>query len=286
MTKKVQIFMYGTCKLYNTIILLLDNLRNVIEAGDTFFVLQGCSQPQYFTWEKYGLILTAPADILPSSETCKVAITALAGGDFEFPKGSELVSAVYAIFISKTLLKPLTVNIQHCVSLETPEQCKSLQFVKATLNNRGLPYQFKVLEGGCFTPENQYGSISCTHFCLIGVLLGGNGEGQNGGMEQGENGEGQNGGMEQGGNGGGQNGGMEQGGNGEEQNGGMEQGGNGEEQNGGGEQEDNEDEEEGKEDGSCGGEEETQVIETQEGEKSINTITTAKNIIRLQILVI
>ena len=232
---------------YNTIILLLDNLRNVIEAGDIFFVLQGCSQAQYFTWEKYGLILSAPADILPSSETCKVAITALAGGDFEFPKGSELVSAVYAIFISKTLLKPLTVNIQHCVALETPEQCKSLQFVKATLNNRGLPYQFKVLEGGCFTPENQYGSISCTHFCLIGVLLGGNGE---------------------------------------EQNGGMEQGGNGEEQNGGGEQEDNEDEEEGKEDGSCGGEEETQVIETQEGEKSINTITTAKNIIRLQILVI
>ena len=237
---------------YNIIILLLDNLKNVIEAGDTFFVLQGCSQPQYFTWEKYGLILSAPAEILPSLETCKVAITALAGGDFEFPKGSQLVSAVYAIFISKTLLKPLTVNIQHCVALETPEQCKSLQFVKAALNNRGFPYQFKVLEGGYFTPENQYGSISCTQFSLIGVLLGGNEEGQNGGMERGGNGEEQNEGMEQ-----------------EEQ------------QNGCEEQEDNEEEEEeGKEHGSCEGEE-----ETQEGEKLINTITTANNIIRLQILV-
>ena len=105
--------------------------------------------------------------------------------------------------------------------------------MRATLNNRGLPYQFKVLEGGCFTPENQYGSISCTQFSLIGVLLGGNRVGQNGGMEQG--------------------------GNGEEQNGGMEQG---EQQNGGGEQKDYEEEEKkGKERGSCGGEEETQESE-------------------------
>ena len=148
--------------------------------------------------------LSTPAEILHSSETCKVVITALAGGNFEFPKGSELVSAVYAISISKSLLKPLTINIQHCVALETPEQCNSLQFVRASLNNGGLPYQFELLPGGCFTPKSQYGSISCTQFSLIGVLLGGNGkeqeengEGQNGGGEQEENGEGENGGGEQ-----------------------------------------------------------------------------------------
>ena len=158
-----------------------------------------------FTWERYGLTLAAPEEIVSSSETCKVAITALAGGDFEFPKGSELVSAIYAITISKSLLKPLTVNIQHCVALETPEQCNSLQFVRATLNNEGLPYQFELLPGGHFTPKSQFGSISCTQFSLIGVLLGGNGKGQeengkvqNGGEELGENGEGQNGGLGQG----------------------------------------------------------------------------------------
>ena len=176
---------------------LVDNLRGVIPAGDTIFILRRNSQRQVFSWERYGLSLSAPAEILPSSETCKVAITALAGGDFEFPKGSQLVSAVYVISISKTLLKPLTVNIQHCVALETPEQCKSLQFVRATLNNGGLPYQFKILQGGQFTPESQYGSISCTQFSLIGILFGGNGEednteGQNGGGRQGENGEEQN----------------------------------------------------------------------------------------------
>ena len=181
---------------------LVDNIRGVIPAGDTIFVLRRNSQHQVFTWERYGLLLSAPAEILPSSETCKVAITALAGGDFEFPKGSELVSAVYVVSISKTLLKLITVNIQHCVALETPEQCKSLQFVRATLNNGGLPFQFKLLQGGQFTPGSQYGSISCTQFSLIGILFGGNREednteGQNGDGRQRENGEEQNGGGRQ-----------------------------------------------------------------------------------------
>ena len=100
-----------------------------------------------------------------------MVITALAGGEFEFPKGSELVSAVYAISISKPLQKPLTINIQHCVALETPEQCNYLQFMKAPLNNGILPYQFKPLPGGCFTPRNQYGSISCKEFSLFGLYL-------------------------------------------------------------------------------------------------------------------
>ena len=100
-----------------------------------------------------------------------MAITALAGGEFEFPKGSELVSAVYAIFISKPLLKPLTVNIQHCVALETSGQCNSLHFMKAPLNNGIPPYQFKNLPGGHFSPGNQYGSISCTEFSLFGLYL-------------------------------------------------------------------------------------------------------------------
>ena len=149
--------------------LTIDNLRGVIPAGSTLFLLRGTSQPQYFNWEKYGLTLFASEGILHPSETCEVAITALAGGEFKFPKDSELVSAVYAISISKPLLKPLTINIQHCVALETPEQCNSLQFVRAPLNNMIPPYQFEVLLGGHFTTESQYGSISHTKFSLFGI---------------------------------------------------------------------------------------------------------------------
>ena len=167
--------------------LFIGSLRGVIPAGDTLFLLQGSCKPQFFDWKKYGLSLSAPNGIILPSETCEVAITALAGGEFEFPKGSELVSAIYAITISKPLLKPLTIEIQHCVALETPEQCNSLQFVRATFNNGGLPYLFEVLPGGCFSQGNRYGSISCTQFCLIGISLEENedGQGKNGGQNRG-----------------------------------------------------------------------------------------------------
>ena len=213
--------------------LTIGNLRGVIPAGDTLFLLQGTSQPQSFNWEKYGLSLSAPEGILLPSDTCEVAVTALAGGEFEFPKGSELVSAVYAISISNTLLKPLTANIQHCVALETPEQCNYLKFVRAPLNNGTPPYQFKPFPGGVFKPGSQYGSISCAKFCLIAeVLMWESGEGQEGG--QGQNGEGQGGNEEeQGGNGDGQGGGQEENGEGEGENG-EGQGGNGEGQGGNG----------------------------------------------------
>ena len=147
------------------------DLRSVISAGETAFVLRGRNQKQYFHWEKYGISFSAPEGILPLSEICEVAITALAGGEFEFCENNELVSAVYAISIAKPLLKPLTVSIQHCVLLETPEQCNTLQFVRAPIEDVTLPYQFEPLPGGRFTPRNQYGSISCSHFCLIGISM-------------------------------------------------------------------------------------------------------------------
>ena len=152
-------------------LLIVYDFKGVIPAGDTVFLLQGSSLPQQFNWEKYGISFSVPEGILPPSDTCEMAITAIAGGEFEFPEDSDLVSAVYAISISKPLLKPLTVNIQHCVLLETSEQCNSLQFVRAPFNDATFPYQFKFLPGGHFTPRNQYGSISLSQFSLIGICM-------------------------------------------------------------------------------------------------------------------
>ena len=118
-------YVHVICKCFNCVPLYCLCVV-VIPAGDTHFLLRGSSQPQYFNWEKYGMSLSAPEGILPPSETCEVAITALAGGEFEFPKGSELVSAIYAITISRPLLKPLTINIQHCVRDKLIELQQSL----------------------------------------------------------------------------------------------------------------------------------------------------------------
>ena len=93
------------------------------------------------------------------------------GGQFAFPKGSELVSAVYAVSIASEIQQPLTLEIQHCVSLKTSEQSSYMRFAKASSKQLPLPYQFHLLEGGVFSPDTHYGAISLTKFCFICVLL-------------------------------------------------------------------------------------------------------------------
>ena len=89
------------------------------------------------------------------------------GGQFTFPKGSDLVSAVYAVSIASEIQQPLTLEIQHCVSLKTSEQSSYMRFAKASFERCSLPYQFHLLEGGEFHPDDRYGKISLTEFSFI-----------------------------------------------------------------------------------------------------------------------
>ena len=48
----------------------------------------------------------------------------MVGGKLQFPEGTELVSAVYAVGFSKKLLELVEMEIQHCVNLTNEEQGK------------------------------------------------------------------------------------------------------------------------------------------------------------------
>ena len=97
-------------------------------------------------------------------------MTALVGGQFTFPEETELISAVYSISITKPLLKPVKLEIQHCAHLVTKDHTGYLSFVTASSKQPVLPYQFQALKGGQFYPGNQYGSISLSHFCFFGII--------------------------------------------------------------------------------------------------------------------
>ena len=56
---------------------------------------------QLLKWKEYGLRIGVLKGTLTSTETAEVAVVALVGGQFE---NTELVSAVYAIFVSQPLL--------------------------------------------------------------------------------------------------------------------------------------------------------------------------------------
>ena len=135
------------------------------------FLVQNNSHKVYtlLNWEEYGLRITIPHEAVPLYDTVEVAITALVGGEFILPEDTELVSAVYAISVSKPLLKPVQLEIQHCVSIEKPAHSNYLSF--ATAPSDQVSCEFQPVKGaGEFSVGSRYGSIYITEFSLWSVI--------------------------------------------------------------------------------------------------------------------
>ena len=107
-----------------------------------------------------------------------IEVTAIVSGPFKFPKGTMLVSAVYAISVSKPLLKPLVIKLQHCVDVRHTGQTSCLKFVRAPLKSPHR-YYFSTVEGGSFRVGNRYGSIERDNFCALGIVVESNGDTNN-----------------------------------------------------------------------------------------------------------
>ena len=139
-------------------------------ANKELFVVHG-DRPQIINWEKYGLRISLQQDSFLSSETAEIALVALVGGQFEYPEKAFPVSSVYAISISQPLLKPLKLEMQHCVDLsQQPGLSQYLKFATAPVNTPSLPYQFSLVEGGEFSSNSWYGTIDRKSFSLVCIL--------------------------------------------------------------------------------------------------------------------
>ena len=155
------------------VIQLTDNLEclsDVQVAEKKLFLIQG-DKPQLMNWEQFGIRIGIEEDSLSSSETAEVAMAALVGGQFKFPKNTVLVSAVYAVFLSRPLFKPMHLEMQHCVNLkDQPALSQYLMFAIAPVSTLNLPYQFSIVEGGEFRSDSWYGLIDRKEFCLVCIL--------------------------------------------------------------------------------------------------------------------
>ena len=148
----------------------LECLSDVQVAEKKLFLIQG-DKPQLMNWEKYGLRIGVQEESLSSSETVEAVAVALVGGQFQFPPNTVLVSAVYAVSLSKPLLKQLKLEIQHCIDLTgRPDLAQYLKFAIAPVSTPSLPYQFSIVEGGEFSSNGGYGSIQRKRFCLVCIL--------------------------------------------------------------------------------------------------------------------
>ena len=131
-----------------------------------FEINGACSQ--LLEWEEYGFRIQVPAGAF--SGPCDIAVKAIISGQFELPKETELASALYAITASRTLEKPVCVEIEHCVRLENEQDCKFLCFGVATCSQETLPYTFEMLDDGLFSPCHKFGKIYRNFFSILGVL--------------------------------------------------------------------------------------------------------------------
>ena len=145
-------------------------MSDVQVAERKLFLIQG-DKSQLMNWEKFGLRIGVQEASLSSTDTVEAAVVALVGGQFVFPKNTVLVSAVYAVSVSKPLLKPLRLEIEHCVDLTVrPGLTRFLKFAIAPVSTPSLPYQFSIVDGGEFSSNIGYGSIQRTKFCLVCIL--------------------------------------------------------------------------------------------------------------------
>ena len=177
---------------YDLSVLNVSDLTNssITIAGHGLSLLKADDCPSSFNWDKYGFRLHCPEGAV--SKDTEVSVTPLLSDQFEVPKGTVLVSAVYKIEVSKPLTKRVTIELQHCVDLRNTGQTSCLKFVRAPLKS---PYQFSIIDGGVFCIGNRYGSIERDDFCAMGIVaeMSNGGSSNGGGNGGGSGGRGRNG---------------------------------------------------------------------------------------------
>ena len=159
-----------TTTTYETICYHIDCLDSVHVANEVLYSIRG-SNAQSLDWSQWGLKLHFSENTVSNTAMSEVAIKVLVGGEFIFPPGCQLISAVYAISSAKNLEKYVKLEIQHCASLKSENQFQYLSFLRAPMKPGLLLFEFTLVDGGVFSLDSQYGSIILKPFsCLIAIV--------------------------------------------------------------------------------------------------------------------
>ena len=129
------------------------------------------SHSHSFEWQRYGLKMHIPEGAVTAEHTeCTVDIKVGLAGQFSIPDDLQLVSCIYWLRgPQRPFLKPVTLEIEHCASLQDSSQSESLRFVVAKCSQPELPYQYRELRKGTFLPQSSYGSIQVSQFSVFGI---------------------------------------------------------------------------------------------------------------------
>ena len=151
-----------TLYFFNVFIDDLSVIRTDLFRGHEFIY---CGKELHLLFENYGIELHFPKNKMDRKVSVMVALKTL-DDEYSLPENSEIVSAIYRICVNGELPIPVSVKIQHCVSLR---HNNALSFVRSETKH-GPTCQFTVIEGGRFKPDSFYGEIDLTCFSDIGII--------------------------------------------------------------------------------------------------------------------
>ena len=121
-----------------------------------------------------GITIKIPPDAVPPEENANIIIRPCLSGPFHYPDGYEPLSAIYYITSDRHSKKNVELELVHFGELKTEEQARDMAFFSAESSpvNVGGKQQFKFnrMQGGEFTISKIYGTISCKHFCFLGIF--------------------------------------------------------------------------------------------------------------------
>ena len=140
-------------------------MRGFETFAETSFIVPD-SHSHSYEWQQYGLKLHIPEGAVPAE--CRVDIKAGFAGQFNMPDDLQLVSCVYWLSCSQNFMKPVTLEVEHCASIQESSQSSTLQFITAKGSQAELPYQFE-MESGIFAPKSSYGSIQVSPFSFFAI---------------------------------------------------------------------------------------------------------------------
>ena len=120
-----------------------------------------------------GFVLHVPKGAVLSSD-CTIKVKSYVARQstpkFIFPEGSKLVSGVYHITASRKLLKPVSIQIEHCADVKGDSQYAELEVAIAD-STTGPPYHFKAYKGGNIRVLDSYIEVELAQFSLVSCLL-------------------------------------------------------------------------------------------------------------------
>ena len=125
---------------------------------------------QTIALRKFGIQLHFPPNIT-LEPVLKITIGVSLSGHVTIPNNASLVSAMYYIRVLSKLFQPITVELEHCITILDSSSISGMKFGKAESEKLFTPpYHFEMLPEGNFTVGQSWGTIKMLNFCLLGIF--------------------------------------------------------------------------------------------------------------------